>query len=751
MRVSAFTFCVASMMATRSALGFVIRNANVARSSRARFGLALGVGGLTATLASGAAMDSANPLLNQRGLPKFQSIAAKDVKPAMTKVLEDLQAGFEAAEESMRACAAKDASVEELYEAAVEDLERISSPVSYAWGVVGHLMGVKNSDELRESHAAMQPEVVQRMQALSQSRPLFDALVAIRDSKDYEKLSEPRRRIVEASIRSMEQSGIGLPAEERERFNKLQLEASELSTKFSNNVLDSTKAFSLKIEDKARIEGLPDSARALAAQQSGEGATPEDGPWTLTLDMPCYLPAMQHLKDRELREQLYRAFVARASAGETDNAGNILRILQLRREMCDMLGYDNYAELSISKKMAPSVQAVVDLAEQLREKALPAAEREYEELSAFAKESDGLEELNLWDIPYYSERLREERYSYTEEELRPYFSLEKVQEGLFGLAERIFGVRIVQADGEAEIWNEDVSFWKVLDVDSGEHIASFFLDPYSRPAEKRGGAWMDVCVGKSEVLGRIPVAYLTCNGSPPVGDKPSLMTFRDVETLFHETGHGLQHMLTEVREADAAGISNVEWDAVELPSQFMENWCYDEKTLYGFAKHYETGEPMPKELYEKLCASKNFMGGSMLMRQLYFGQMDIALHHTFDPTGKAVEDVFKVQKEVASRYQLPQLQPLPNDRFLCAFGHIFAGGYAAGYYSYIWAEVLSADAFGAFEDVGLENEDKVRETGRRFRETVLGMGGGKHPSEVFKLFRGRDPTPDALLRHRGLD
>ena len=385
----------------------------------------------------------------------------------------------------------------------------------------------------------------------------------------------------------------------------------------------------------------------------------------------------------------------------------------------------------------------------LREKALPAAKKELEVLTEFAKSNgfDG-ESLALWDVPYWSERQSEKLFGFEEEELRPYFALPNVLSGLFGLCSRIFDVRIEEAKGDAPVWHPDVQFFKVLDGPTGEHLASFYLDPYARPEDKRGGAWMGTCVGSSKVLDRKPVAYLTCNGSPPVDGKPSLMTFSEVTTLFHETGHGLQHMLTEVEHAPAAGINGVEWDAVELPSQFMENWCYDEGTVYGagMATHYETGEPLPRDLFDQLCAQRTYMAGSGMLRQLYFGVLDMELHHRYDPKGK--ESPFDVQKKIAAQYTV--LPPLDDDRFLCAFSHIFAGGYSAGYYSYKWAEVLSADAFAAFEEVGLENEEAVRETGRRFRKTVLALGGGRHPSDVFRDFRGRDPSPDALLKHSGL-
>jgi len=349
-------------------------------------------------------------------------------------------------------------------------------------------------------------------------------------------------------------------------------------------------------------------------------------------------------------------------------------------------------------------------------------------------------------VPYWSERQSEQKFGFEEEELRPYFALPNVLDGLFALTKRIFGVDIIEATSEAPLWHPDVQFFHVHDEATQEHIASFYLDPYARPENKRGGAWMDVCVGKSSVLGRIPVAYLTCNGSPPVDGKPSLMTFSEVTTLFHETGHGLQHMLTTVAHKPAAGIEGVEWDAVELPSQFMENFCYDEATLYGMAKHYDTNEPLPKELYHKLCEQKTYQAGMTMVRQLFFGALDISLHHTYDPQGDKTP--FELQHELAQRFTV--IPPLPEDRFLCGFGHIFAGGYAAGYYSYKWAEVLSADAFAAFEEVGLDNDAAVREVGRRFRDTVLSLGGGTHPSEVFRAFRGRDPSPEPLLRHSGL-
>jgi len=417
--------------------------------------------------------------------------------------------------------------------------------------------------------------------------------------------------------------------------------------------------------------------------------------------------------------------------------------------MAHLLGYDTYTELSIARKMAPSVEAVETLMEELRTASYDKAVVEFDDLKAFAKEKHAAEADDLlhWDTAFWSERIREEKYGLSDEELRPYFPLPQVLDGLFSLAHRLFGVTITAADGEAPIWHPDVRYFQVSDH-SGEVIAHFYLDPYSRPAEKRGGAWMDECLtrGKFKGLVRLPVAYLVCNQSPPVDGKPSLMTFRDVETLFHEFGHGLQHMLTTVDFSGAAGINNVEWDAVELPSQFMENWCYHRETLLTLARHYETGEPLPEELYQKIVAARSFMTGNAILRQVRFGWTDIELHYRYRTDSD--ESIWDVSRRIAAKSSI--LEPLPEDAFLCAFSHIFAGGYAAGYYSYFWAEVLSADAFAAFEETGLTNERALAETGQRFRDTVLALGGSRHPMEVFKSFRGREPSTEALLRHRGL-
>jgi oligopeptidase A len=535
------------------------------------------------------------------------------------------------------------------------------------------------------------------------------------------------------------------------------MELAELSTKFSNHVLDATKAFSMTLSSKDEVDGLPPSLLSLAAQAARaageEGATAENGPWRITLDYPSYVPFMQHSTRRDLREKLYKAFISRASTGELDNTPLIERILELRKEKAMLLGFESYAELSLASKMAPNVEAVEELLEELRRASYDAAREELEELKAFAAAKGAEEASNLqhWDISFWAERQREEKFAFSAEELRPYFPLPQVLDGLFALVKRLFGITVTAADGTAPVWHEDVRYFQIAD-ETGTPIAHFYLDPYSRPAEKRGGAWMDDCIGRAKITEngtpttRLPVAYLVCNQTPPVDGKPSLMTFNEVETLFHEFGHGLHHMLTKVDYAGASGINNVEWDAVELPSQFMENWCYDRPTLMGMAKHYETGEPLPEHYYQKLLAARHYMSGSGMLRQLHFSSVDLELHHRYVPGGD--ETPADVRSRIAKTTTI--LPPLPEDAFLCAFGHIFAGGYAAGYYSYKWAEVLSADAFAAFEDAGLENEDAIAATGKRYRDTVLALGGSLHPMEVFKTFRGREPSTAALLRHSGL-
>ena len=688
-----------------------------------------------------------NPLLKGQGLPPFDQIKVEHVELAMTELLQTLDQQLTDLEQTLTPS----------WEGLVEPLEALEEQLSWTWSIVGHLMGVQNSPELRAAHEAIQPKVVEFLNQFNQSRPVYDTFKALRDSDSWGTLSPAQHRIIATAIQGAELSGVGLTSEKRDRFNEIQMELANLSTQFSNNTLDATKDFEMELTEKEEVTGLPDSTLSLAAQtareKGNEQATPEQGPWLFTLDFPSFGPFLKYSQRRDLREKIYRAYISRASSGEYDNRPLLERILALRQEKASILGYKSYAEVSLASKMAENVESVEVLLENLRDNSYDTAQAEYDELNAYAKAKlgDDFKPLMHWDISYWSERLREEKYELSDEALRPYFSLPKVLEGLFALVNRLFGVTVTPDDGNVSTWHPDVQYFKVSDQD-GAPKAYFFLDPYSRPSEKRGGAWMDDCLSRAvkheggRTTTQLPIAYLICNQTPPVDDKPSLMTFREVETLFHEFGHGLQHMLTDVDFAGAAGINNVEWDAVELPSQFMENWCYDRKTLFGMAVHYETGEPLPEEYYQKLLAARTFMSGSGMLRQLHFALVDLELHHRYE--AKQGESIDDVRHRIAAKTTI--LKPLPEDAFLCAFGHIFAGGYAAGYYSYKWAEVLSADAFAAFEEVGLENEAAIQDTGRRFRETVLGLGGSLHPMEVFKAFRDREPQTEALLRHSGL-
>ncbi len=681
--------------------------------------------------------NTSNPLLAGQGLPAFDQIQPGLIVPGMTQLLQELA----------RELTDLEAQIAPTWEKLVEPLTRIEERLSWSWGIIGHLMGVKNSPELRQAYETVQPQVVEFISRLSQSKPIYEAFLSLRQGESWGQLDEAQQRIVEASLRDAQLAGVGLVGEKKDRFNAIQLELAEITTKFSNNILDATKAFQLKLTTPEDIAGLPPSLLSLAAQTArGQGetnASSETGPWVITLDFPSYFPFMKYSDNRELREKLYKAYVSRADLGELDNNPLIDRILQLRQEQAHLLGYSTYAEVSLARKMANSVDEIEKLLDNLRQVSYEAAKQDLEALKTFA----GTDDLKHWDIAYWSEKQRQAKFNFSAEELRPYFPLPRVLEGIFSLAKRIFGVEIIAADGKAPIWHPDVRYFQIND-EKGEKIAYFYLDAYSRPAEKRGGAWMDVCIGRAKTGTevRLPVAYLICNQTPPVDGNPSLMTFEEVTTLFHEFGHGLQHMLTTVDYSGAAGINNVEWDAVELPSQFMENWCYDRPTLMSMAKHYETGETLPEHYYQKLLLAKNYMSGSAMLRQLHLSLVDLELHHRYQPNGG--ETPKQVRQRLAATTTI--IPPLPEDAFLCSFGHIFAGGYAAGYYSYKWAEVLSADAFAAFEEVGLDNEEAVKAIGRRFRDTVLAMGGSSHPMNVFKAFRGREPSTEPLLRHSGL-
>ncbi|MDA0336525.1 MAG: M3 family metallopeptidase [bacterium] len=694
---------------------------------------------------------SDNPFLATEGLPPFDRMEAEHVVPAMEQVLAD----------SATAIVQIESSLTPTWEGLLQPLDELGIPHEYSWGCISHLMGVKNSPALRTAHEEMQPKLVEIGLRISQSKPVYEGLKAIRDGAEWERLDEAQRRIVEQNIRGAEHAGVGLEGADKERFLEISRELSQIGTQFSNNVLDARKAFELVLTDKTAATGWPQSLRHVAAQSYNEARTVEDsavvadateatavdGPWRITLDYPSYLPFMQHHRGRSEREQLYRAQTTLASSGKHDNTDLITQTLRLRKERVALLGYDTYADFSLSNKMAPDVAAVDQMFSELSGPSRAHAEQDLQDLRQLARDGGQQEALAHWDLPFWSERLREQRFDYTDDELRPYFPMPRVLDGLFGVTQRLFDVTVESADGAAPVWHKDVRYFKVKDAD-GRQVASFYLDPYSRPQDKRGGAWMNECLTRRRVSGKLslPVVHLVCNGTPPVGDTPSLMSFSEVETLFHEFGHGLQGMLSTVDYGEASGINGVEWDAVELASQFMENWCYHKPTLTGMTKHVETGAPLPDDLFDKISAARTFFAGTQMLRQLEFGKTDMTLHHAYDTTGS--DTVFDVHRRVADEMSVFPL--FADDRRLCSFTHIFAGGYAAGYYSYKWAEVLSADAWGAFEEAGLDNEEALQALGRRFRDTVLALGGGRHPMDVFRDFRGREPDTQALLRHSGL-
>ncbi|WOG92681.1 hypothetical protein DCAR_0311956 [Daucus carota subsp. sativus] len=692
------------------------------------------------------AIDGENPLLKDLDFPPFDCIQADHVVPGVRALLNKAENELAELESNLEASWPK----------LVEPLEKLVDRLQVVWGAVNHLKAVKDTPQLRTAIEQIQPEKVRFDLKLGQSKPIYNAFKAIKESSDWDKLSDARKRIVESRIKEAVLNGVSLEDEKRDRFNKIEQELVKLSEKFEEHVLDATKKFEKLITVKKEIEGLPATALGLAAQtavsKGHENASAENGPWVITLDDPSYMSVMQHAKNRDLRKQVYLARLTLASSGDLDNTGIIDQILKLRMEKAKLLGYHNYAELSMATKMA-TVAKAEELLEKLRAASWDAAVKDMEELKQFSRDQGALEadDLTHWDTTFWSERLRESKYEINEEELRPYFSLPKVMDGLFNLAKTLFGVVIEAADGLALVWNKDVKFYCVKDS-SGSPIAYFYFDPYSRPSEKRGGAWMDEVIARSRVLSRdgasarLPVAHMVCNQMPPVGEKPSLMTFDEVETVFHEFGHALQHMLTKEDEGLVAGIRGIEWDAVELPSQFMENWCYHRDTLMSIAKHYENGESLPEDMYLKLLAARTFRAGTHSLSQIRYASIDLELHTKYVPGGS--ESVYDVDQSVSQKTLV--FPPLPEDRFLCGFSHIFAGMYAAGFYSYKWAEVLSADAFSAFEDAGLNDIKAMKETGQKFRETILGLGGGKAPLDVFVEFRGREPSPEPLLRHNGL-
>ncbi|MCL7743960.1 oligopeptidase A [Guyparkeria hydrothermalis] len=676
-----------------------------------------------------------NPLLDTPDLPAFDRIEPAHIEPAIDRILAD----------NRRAVAERlDQGAPFSWDNFVAPMEALDDRLDRAWSPVSHLNAVVNTPELRQAYEACLPKLSDYATELGQNEALFAAYRAVSERDDFSELSVEQRRVVDNALRDFRLAGVDLPPSDKERYKALKSELSQLTTRFANNLLDATNAWSLDIDDESRLAGLPESARAMfraAADRDGQSG------WRVTLEMPSFLAVMTHAEDRSLRETLYEAFVTRASdvgphAGEWDNGPVMDRILAIRHELAQLLGFDNYAQRSLATKMASDPAQVLGFLQDLADQAVPRARQELGELEAFARESGGPDALRPWDVAFYAEKLREARFDISQEQIKPYFPADRVVDGLFAVVGRLFGIRVRERT-DVPTWHHDVRFFEIEDRD-GRPRGRFYLDLYARP-HKRGGAWMAGAIQRRRLPdGSIqqPAAFLTCNFTPPVDGKPSLLTHDEVTTLFHEFGHGLHHLLTQVEAASVAGISGVAWDAVELPSQFLENWCWEREALDLFARHHETGEPLPQELFERLRASRQFQAGMQMVRQLEFSLFDLLLHQDYDPaTGARIQETLdEVRRSVAV------MHPPAYNRFQHGFAHIFAGGYAAGYYSYKWAEVLSADAWSRFEEDGVFNE----RTGADFLVHILERGGSEDPMALFKAFRGREPSIEPLLRQHGI-
>ena len=671
-----------------------------------------------------------NPLLHFVGLPKFNEVKPAHVGPALDSLLADGRVLIEALATSI------DAPTWQNFALKLEDLDE---KVSRAWSQVGHLNAVINSPELREAYNNNLAKLTDFYSDLSQDDRLYAKYRTISTSADFAKLNQAQQKIINNEVRDFKLGGAELAADKKVRFKAISEELSKLASKFEENVLDTTNEYALYVEDVAELAGMPEDV----LQTAHEAAKADDkAGYKFTLHFPSYLPALQYADNRELREKLYRAYATRASEfgkPEFDNTSIITQLLKLKQEEAQMLGFNNFAELSLATKMADSPKQVIDFLENLAKKAKPYAQQDKLELETYANQL-GIADMQAWDVSYVSEKLREDKYAFSDLEVKQYFPEAKVMAGLFKVIETIFGVFVQKT--ESPTWHENAHFYSI-NRPNGKLVGQFYLDLYARN-NKRGGAWMDEAITRRIVDGKLttPVAYLTCNFSAPVGDKPALFTHDEVITLFHEFGHGLHHMLTEVNDYSVSGIKGVEWDAVELPSQFMENFCWEWDVLRHMTQHVDTGEQLPRELFDKMVAAKNFQAGMQTVRQIEFSLFDIKLHSAFDPNGKKTS--LDLIEEI--RDQVAVVRPPVWNRFPNNFSHIFAGGYAAGYYSYKWAEVLSADAYSLFEEQG----GLSFEAGQQFWQEILSRGGSRPAMESFIAFRGREPNIDALLRHNGM-
>jgi oligopeptidase A len=675
-----------------------------------------------------------NPLLNFEALPQFSSIKPEHVEPAIDQLLAENR---ELLKKLLNANQAY------TWENLIAPLDEAANRLERSWSPVRHLNSVMNSPELRKAYNSCLPKLSEYHTEIGQNEALYQAYLSIRDSAQFAELTVAQQKSIEDSIRGFQLSGVDLDSDKKEQYKKLQQELTQLHSKYEENLLDATNAWTQQFDHVEALKGLPESALAMAEQAAKQR---ELEGWAITLEFPSYYSVVTYADDRALREEIYRAYVTRASdqgphAGEWDNTRLMEEILMLRQQGARLLGFENYAEKSLATKMARDSQEVIDFLKDLASRSRPRAEEEFKELSAFAARELGIDQVQPWDVAYASEKLRQSAYDLAQEDLKPYFPVDKVIEGLFNLVERLFGMRIEEVKG-IDTWHPDVQFFEIHDTE-GNLRGQFYFDLYARQ-NKRGGAWMDECVNRMRINNQlqVPVAYMTCNSSPPAGGKSALFTHDEVTTLFHEFGHGLQHMLTLVDYPDVSGINGIEWDAVELPSQFMENWCWEKEALDLFARHYETGEPMPQGLYDKLVATRHFQSAMMMVRQIEFALFDMMIH--VDEERVKQEGIQQVLDDV--RQEVSVIIPPDWNRFQHGFTHVFAGGYAAGYYSYKWAEVLSADAFARFEEEGLFNA----QVGRDFLHTVLELGGSQKAIDVYTEFRGREPSIDALLRHNGL-
>ena len=676
-----------------------------------------------------------NPLLDQTGLPAFTQITPDLIQPAIAIILQQNRDLIKQLENQ----------TEINWENFIQPLELMDERLSKAWSPVRHLNSVKSSEDLREVYNQCLPLLSEYSTEIGQNQKLYQAYRSISESDKFATLSQAQRKTITDSIKHFELAGVGLSGEAKKAYQQIQKDLSELQSKFENNVLDATQSWEKLLDNQERLGGLPDYALSMLKQNA---ESKSKSGYRITLDMPSYIAIITHAEDRELRKEIYQAFSTRASdQGFTDkkwdNAEIMLQILQKRQQKAKLLGFENYAALSLETKMAKDVAQVIEFLTQLAEKSYPAAKSEFEQLQEFAKQQGLKDEMQAWDIAYYSEKQRKQLFEFSDEDLKPYFSDNLVIKGLFEIVEKLFEISIQQVNQDIDLWHRDVRFYQIYDK-SNQLIAQFYLDLYARE-HKRGGAWMDECLNRY-VIGeeiQLPVAYLTCNLTPPVGDEPALFTHDEVITLFHEFGHGIHHMLTQVDVPEVSGINGVEWDAVELPSQFMENFCWEREALDLFARHYQTGEVLPDELYHKMISAKNYQSAMQMVRQLEFSLFDMKLHQLVD-----IEHVTQIQQILDQvRDQVAVVKPPSFNRFQNGFSHIFAGGYAAGYYSYKWAEVLSADAFSRFEKEGVFNP----QTGTRFLRCILQQGGMRPALESFICFMEREPAIDALLRHNGIE